>query len=392
MTARMLCLVSLTLLMACGNDSSSTAPPPLTTTPPVTTDPVPVPVPVLSFTTVDTIAGQAGVRGSADGKGSQATFNYPAGLAATGAAGAKNGETLLYIAGLTENIRYAQVGYSDNPVGTAIGKGESGSVDGDATTARVRAPQGVAVGYGDDAYNAYAYWTEDDSCVVRTLTRYPLNGNRKAVTVAGQAYKCGAADGPAATAKFNRPDGIVANTRTGEVFVADTSNYTLRRIYGGAVTTVAGAAGQPGGSDGVGAAARFSAPRGLAMDRAENLYLTDYTTVRKITPAGVVTTLAGKLNTVGYTDGPALDARFSRLAGIAIDENGTVYVADSGNHVVRRITASGVVSTVAGVQSVAGNADGTISAATFDTPTGLAYYNKQLFVSDSSSQTIRRIR
>lgn len=397
MTARMLCLVSLTLLMACGNNSSSTTTPPLTTpplttTPPVTTDPVPVPAPVLSFTTVDTIAGQVGMRGSADGKGSQATFNYPVGLAATGAAGAKNGETLLYIAGLTENIRYAQVGYADNPVGTAIGKGESGSVDGDATTARVRAPQGIAVGYGDDAYNAYAYWTEDDSCVVRTLTRYPLNGNRKAVTVAGQAYKCGAADGPAATAKFNRPDGIVANTRTGEVFVADTSNYTLRRIYGGAVTTIAGAAGQSGSADGMGAAARFSAPRGLAMDRAENLYLTDNTTVRKITPSGVVTTLAGKPNTVGYTDGPALDARFSRLGGIATDENKTVYVADSGNHVVRRIAASGVVSTVAGVQSVVGNADGTISAATFDTPTGLAYFNKQLFVSDSSSQAIRRIR
>ena len=142
----------------------------------------------------------------------------------------------------------------------------------------------------------------------------------------------------------------------------------------------------------MGAAARFSAPRGLAMDRAENLYLTDNTTVRKITPSGVVTTLAGKPNTVGYTDGPALDARFGRLGGIATDENGTVYVADSGNHVVRRITASGVVSTVAGVQSVVGNADGTISAATFDTPTVLAYFNKQLFVSDSSSLTIRRIR
>ena len=195
MTARMLCLVSPTLLMACGNNSSSTATlplttppltapplttPPLTTTPPVTTDLVPVPAPVFSFTTVDTIAGQVGVRGRAGGKGSQATFNYPV--------GAKNGETLLYIVGLTENIRYAQVGYADNPVGTAIGKGESGSVDGDATTARVRAPQGIAVGYGDDAC---AYWTEDDSCVVRTLTRYPLDGNRKAATVAGQAYKAG---------------------------------------------------------------------------------------------------------------------------------------------------------------------------------------------------------
>ena len=104
------------------------------------------------------------MRGSTDGKGSQTTFNYPVGLAATGAAGAKNGETLLYIAGLTENIRYPQVGYAENPVGTAIGKGQSGSVDGDAVTAEVRAQQGIAVGFGDDAYKAYAYWTEDDTC------------------------------------------------------------------------------------------------------------------------------------------------------------------------------------------------------------------------------------
>ena len=141
----------------------------------------------------------------------------------------------------------------------------------------------------------------------------------------------------------------------------------------------------------MGAAAQFSAPRGLVMDRAENLNLTDHSTVRKITPSGAVTTLAGKPNTVGYTDGPALDARFSRLEGIAINENGTVYMADSGNHVVRRITASGVVSTVAGVQGVAGDADNTINAATFNTPTDQAYFNKRLFVSDSS-QSIRRTR
>ena len=228
--------------------------------------------------------------------------------------------------------------------------------------------------------------------MVRALTRYPLNGNRKAVTVAGKAYTCGSADGSAANARFNRPDGIVANTRTGEIFVADTSNSTLRRIYGDSVTTIAGAAGQQGGTDGTGAAARFTAPRGLAMDRAENLYVTDYTTVRKITPAGVVTTLAGKAGESGYKDGPALDARFNRLEGIAVDENGDVYVADSSNHVIRRIAASGAVSTVAGVQTVAGAADGSIAAATFDKPVGLAYYNKQLFVSDSNSQTIRRIR
>ena len=228
--------------------------------------------------------------------------------------------------------------------------------------------------------------------MVRKLTAYPLNGNRKAVTVAGQAYKCGAADGPAASAKFNRPDGIVANTRTGEVFVADTSNFTIRRIYGDTVTTIAGVAGQPGSVDGAGGAARFQAPGGLAMDRQENLYVTDFTTVRKITPAGVVSTLAGKAGETGKVDGPAAQARFGRLEGVAVDENGAVYVADSGNHCVRRIAPDGVVGTVAGICGVSGAADGNVNAATFDTPTGLAYSNKQLFVSDEDSQTIRRIR
>ncbi|WP_240741567.1 hypothetical protein [Deinococcus sp. KSM4-11] len=168
-------VLSLVMLTACGGGTSKPTP-----------NPIPQPTPTLTFTTVDTIAGKVGVRGSQDGKGSDATFNYPVGLAATGAAGATNGEVLLYIAGLTENIRYAQVGYADNPVGTAIGIGQSGSVDGDGSTAKVRAPQGIAVGYDSPAYEAYAYWTEDDSCVVRKLTSYPLNGNRKAVTVAGR--------------------------------------------------------------------------------------------------------------------------------------------------------------------------------------------------------------
>jgi len=371
-------LVPLLLLAACGGTPTTSAPDP---DPPAT----------LTFTAVDTLAGQVGVRGSADGDGSKATFNYPVGLAATGAAGAKNGETLLYIAGLTENIRYAQVGYSGNPVGTAIGKGLSGSKDGDGSTALVRAPQGVAVGYDSAAYEAFAYWTEDDSCVVRKLTAYPLNGNRKAVTVAGQAYKCGAADGAAATARFNRPRGVVVNTRTGEVFVADTGNFTLRRLLGDSVTTLAGVAGQPGHADGAGGAARFRSPGGLAMDRAENLYVTDASAVRRVTPAGVVSTLAGSPTEAGNKDGAAADARFSNLGGVAVDETGAVYVADTGNHCVRRI-AAGTVSTVAGLCGVAGAADGSVSAATFNTPAGLAYFNKQLYVADTDSQTIRRVR
>ncbi|GGQ94575.1 hypothetical protein [Deinococcus ruber] len=376
---RLLACAALTLtLAACGGGTSTPPPPPVSN--------------AIAFSTVETVAGQTGVRGSKDGNGGDATFNYPVGLAATKPIGSTGNEVLLYIAGLTENIRYAQVGYAGNPVGTAIGKGSSGSVDGDASTALVRAPQGIAVGYDSAAYEAYAYWTEDDSCVVRKLTAYPLNGNRKAVTVAGKAYACGAADGTAANARFNRPRGIVANTRTGEVFVADGSNYTIRRIYGDLVSTIAGVAGQSGSADGSGATARFASPTGLAMDRQENLYVTDYTTIRRITPAGDVTTIAGKAGTTGSADGAALDARFNRLGGIAVDENGYIYVADTGNNSIRQLSPDGTVSTIAGLAGVKGAADGKTNVATFNQPAGLAYYNKQLFVADTDNQTIRRIR
>lgn len=392
-------LVSMT---ACGGGGNGSPSQPPAATPPPASSPAPsvapappappTPPPTVAFSAVDTLAGQYTVRGGADGNGGDATFNYPVGLAATGAAGATNGEALLYIAALNEAIRYEQVGYAGNPVGTAIGDGESGSVDGDPTTARVRAPQGIAIGYDDDAYNAYAYWTEDDSCVVRTLTRYPLDGNRQAVTIAGKAYECGTGDGSSTSARFNRPEGIVANRRTGEVFVVDTGNYTLRRIYGPTVTTVAGAAGQSGTTDGAGASARFWVPRFIAMDKQENFYVTDGHAIRLVTPAGVVSTFAGKADESGYQDGAAADARFGNLQGIALDEFGNVYVADPDNHCIRRILVDGTVSTLAGVATVAGAADGALAAATFDSPYGLAYYNEQLFVADYDGQMIRRIR
>ncbi|WP_370293758.1 hypothetical protein [Deinococcus sp. KSM4-11] len=185
---------------------------------------------------------------------------------------------------------------------------------------------------------------------------------------------------------------MVANTRTGEVFVADTSNYTLRRIYGNSVSTLAGVAGQSGNTDGVGGAARFSSPVGLAMDRQENLYVTDYSTVRKVTPTGEVSTVAGTTDKTGFQDGKGAAALFGRLGGIAVDENGTIYLADTGNHCIRLIIADGTVSTAAGLCGISGAADGNINAATFDEPVGLAYYGKRLYVSDSTSQTIRRIR
>jgi hypothetical protein len=353
------------------------------------------------FTVVETIAGQTGQRGSTDGNSNVATFNYPYGVAATKPNGAPGNEVLLYIAGLTENIRIQQVGYAGNPVSTAIGLGASGTLDGGAATALVHAPYGITIGYDSDAYGAYAYWTEPragagySGSVIRKLTAYPLNGNRTAVTVAGSPTQQGAVDGSGIASRFNMPRGVLLNRRTGDLFISDTQNFTIRRYRAtaeGAIDTIAGLAGVQASVDGTGAGARFLSPSGMAMDRAENLYITDHTTIRKITPTGVVSTFAGKSDVSGHVDGPAADARFNGANGLAIDEDGNLYVSETRNHTIRKISPAGVVTTVAGIADVPGAADGALSVATFHTPTGIAYYNKQLFIADTDNQTIRRIR
>ena len=362
------------------------------------------------FTVVETIAGQAGVRGSADGDGNLATFNYPASVAATQPRGSTNsGVVLLYIAGGDEKIRVQQVGTTTNPVSTAVGIGQSGSLDGGAAIAKVRSPTGMGIGDEGPTYSqtGAAYWTEPNSCdancgpgtpgsVIRKLTDYPLNGNRGAATIAGSATQKGAADGAGINARFNQPQGLVYNRRTGELFIADSSNYTIRRLRFTAdylVDTIAGLAGQMGTVDGAGASARFNFLFGIAMDRAENLYVTEYYCIRKITPTGMVSTFAGKCDgSGGYVDGLAVDARFNGASGIAVDEDSNVYVTERVSHTVRKISQAGVVTTVAGVAGVVGAASGALSVATFNTPQGLSYYNKQLFVADTNNQTIRRIR
>jgi len=150
-------------------------------------------------------------------------------------------------------------------------------------------------------------------------------------------------DGPGSVARFQTPSGIVVDTG-GNVFVTDSANLVIRKISpDGVVTTFAGKVGRPGTAqgydsatvDGVGAAARFNYPQGLAIDGANNLYLTDNNTVRKITPNRMVTTIAGLAGVSGYADGVGATARFGPLRAITVDKAGTIYVSD--NHTIRRI-------------------------------------------------------
>ena len=159
-------------------------------------------------------------------------------------------------------------------------------------------------------------------------------------------------DGPAAEARFVRPRGLAID-RAGNIFVADEASNIIRKITpDGKVTTLAGKAGEKGSQDGVGAEARFSSPRGLATDAAGNLYVADTNNhlVRKVTPDGKVTTVAGKAGEAGFVDGPASVARFAGLRAAVVDTNGHLLVSDETNGAVRSIGPDGTVTTIAGVK------------------------------------------
>jgi len=205
-------------------------------------------------------------------------------------------------------------------------------------------------------------------------------------TLAGSTQ--GFADGTA-NAKFDKPTGIAVDAQ-GNVYVADTSNNRIRKITPeGIVITIAGD-GTNGFSDGIGTDAQFSFPNQIAIDSQGNLIASDTGNdkIRKITPENVVTTLAG--STAGFSDGVGVIAQFSGPIGITVDVDDNVYVTDFFNHKIRKITPSGLVSTIAG--SIAGFADGLGANAQFLSPFGIGIDTQgNLFVSDGNNEKIRKI-
>ncbi|MFM7534723.1 MAG: choice-of-anchor C family protein, partial [Acidimicrobiales bacterium] len=197
--------------------------------------------------------------------------------------------------------------------------------------------------------------------------------------------------GPNGPASFNDPRGMAVDG-AGNLYLADHLNHRIRRITpAGIVTTVAGS-GSPGFVDGTGTAASFNSPMRVAFDGAGNLYVADRLNhaIRRITPAGVVTTLAGN-GSPGYADGTGAAARFREPNGLALDPGGVLVVSDAGNHRIRRVTTAGVVTTLAGSGS-AGFADGTGVAASFNTPASLAVAaDGTTYVADQENHRIRAV-
>jgi len=175
---------------------------------------------------------------------------------------------------------------------------------------------------------------------------YEAGGN--ASYFAGNDNFPGSADGTGTNAQFNYPNAIASDTQ-GNLYVVDKGNFNVRKVTSvGIVTTIAGMAGVSGSADGVGPAATFSDPSSVAVDSAGNVYVVDNNAIRRITSAGAVSTLAGT-HVAGFADGPGTSAMFNTISQIAVGPSGTVYVADTMNQLVRKITADGNVTTLAGV-------------------------------------------
>ncbi|RFZ95865.1 hypothetical protein D0C36_09005 [Mucilaginibacter conchicola] len=243
-------------------------------------------------------------------------------------------------------------------------------------------------------YYLRAYATNQSGTVYGAVVQFKTstdmsNAYGTVSTFAGSAE--GNADGTGTAALFNHPFGT-ARDAAGNLYVSDSYNCTIRKITAdGVVTTIAGTGGL-GSADGTGTAASFYSPAGLAVDANGNIFVADMgnSLIRKITPAGVVTTFAGSGNT-GYQDGTGTAASFSAPTGIAIAANGVLYVSDSGTGLIRRITPAGVVTTIAGNRVAAyKNASGT--DASFNKPAGIAVdATGNIYVAEPANKAIRKI-
>jgi len=268
----------------------------------------------------------------------------------------------------------------------------AGSADGTGAAARFNGITGITI---DSSNNLYASDTGNNT--IRKITPAGV-----VTTIAGTAGSSGSTDAAGSSARFNSPWDIDIDA-AGNLYIADRGNNLIRKLTLSGATytasTIAGTAGLSGSTDGTGAAARFNAPTGIAVDSSGNIFVSDTNndTIRKITSGGVVTTVAGLagVTSVGSADAIGTAAKFNSPWDIDIDSSGNLYIADRGNNLIRKLTNNSgtyTVSTIAGTAGSSGSADGIGAAARFNAPTGLAVdASGNIFVTDTGNNTIRKL-
>jgi len=320
---------------------------------------------------VSTLAG-SGKSGWTDGSGTAASFADPFGIVLD-----KSGA--LFVSDVAGN-RVRKVTASGD-VTTFAGNGNLATVDGNGTAASFNGLTAIALAPSSDLYAA-----EFDGNRIRKISPAadvtPFVGTGAATSV----------DGNATTGTFTGPIAMTVDS-AGNIYVAELNTSLIRKITpAGDVITLAGSGGF-GFADGTGAAASFYRPYGIAIDAAGDLFVADSENnrIRKVTQGGVVTTFAGS-GVAGSADGEAASASFQRPGGLAFDAAGNLYVADTSNNLLRKITPEGRVSTLAGQAGVMGALDGIGSAASFSQPYGLAVgADGTIYVADSVGNRVRKV-
>jgi sugar lactone lactonase YvrE len=326
---------------------------------------------------VTTIAGAPGPCGWVDATGTAARFCGP-----RGAVFDSSGNLIIADG---SNFRIRKIELGTGAVTTLAGDGFTGSIDGNGTSARFANVQGVGRGPFGTLYVA-----EGSGHTVRKI-----DFSANVTTLAGLAPQIGSTVASGTDARFTSPTDTAIDS-SGNIYISDTPNRTIRRINAGSTTpnVFVGVVGSNDEIDGDVTTARFATPGGLTSDSSNNLYVADRNscTVRKITPAGDVSTLAGLKYTPGSDNGTGSAARFNNPGDVAADAAGNVYVADTGNHTIRKITPAGVVTTLAGLAGFTGSTDATGSAARFTNPSSLAVGSDgNLYVCDQGNHTIRKV-
>ena len=309
---------------------------------------------------LETLAGMSQGSGWRDGPGAQALFQGPS----------------------QQSVTFGPTGIAMDPGGYAVvadlGNRTFRTVARDGAVATLTNP-GTDVTVGT-VFKDWMGFCIDPGRKLRflsgqALASWDLTTGQVAIVAGQSAFSPGQVNGPLASARFDLPMAVAVGA-DGSAYIADHAwggaTTSIRKVASGQVSTLAG--GYGGQADGPGAQAGFAGPYGMAADAAGTVYVADYAahTIRKITAAGVVTTLAGTFSLAGHRDGPAAQALFNFPMALALDGLGSLYVADQSNHAIRKIAPDGTVTTIVGGPDRIGIRPGTLAAGSLSWPQGLA--------------------